>query len=106
MNPTLDSSGPASLRIPRLRTSCSRRGAALIYGRDAGWYVLPVKKGEKNPGSLFRGKDWREFSTRDEATIKAWWPSNKTSHGIALHAGKSGAVVFDVDTPEKLPPWL
>jgi AAA domain/Bifunctional DNA primase/polymerase, N-terminal len=76
--------------------------AALAYA-EHGWYVVPVARGTKNPGSVL-GKSWQTRSTRDPRTIVALWSG--TNHGIALHAGRSGAVVFDVDRPELLPESL
>lgn len=73
--------------------------AALLYAKH-GWYVLPVKAGTKNPGSVV-GKAWQRLSTRNPQQIAAYWSG--TNHGIALHVGRSGAVVFDVDTPSAVP---
>lgn len=74
-------------------------GAALAYAK-AGWYILPVKKGSKHPGSIV-GNGWPSLSSRDPKTITAWYAG--TSHGIALHCGRSGAVVLDVDEPDNIP---
>ncbi len=76
--------------------------AALTYAA-AGWFVVPVLRGTKNPGSLL-GKGWHTQSSRDPEQIAAWFAG--TDDGIALHTGHSGAVVFDVDHPEKLPEAL
>lgn len=77
-------------------------GAALAYAA-AGWYLVPVRRGTKHPGSVLLG-GWHEQSSRDPRQIAAWFAG--TDHGIALHAGRSGVVVFDVDTPDRLPPVL
>jgi hypothetical protein len=81
--------------------------AALAYA-DAGWYVLPVARDHptdpgKHPGSVVR-EGWQHKSSRDPKLITAWFAG--TDHGIALHCGRSGAVVFDVDNPDKLPDVL
>ena len=76
--------------------------AALAYA-EAGWYLIPVHKGTKNPGSVV-GNDWQHRSSRDPKQITAWYAG--TDHGIALHVGRSGAVVFDLDHPEKVPAAL
>lgn len=73
--------------------------AALAYAA-AGWYVLPVKPDTKHPGSVV-GKSWPSLSSRDPKTITAWFAG--TGHGIALHAGRSGAVILDVDNPDTVP---
>lgn len=74
-------------------------GAALAY-TESGWYVLPVKSGTKDPGSIV-GKGWPAKSSRDPKQIAAWFIG--TDHGIALHAGRSGAVILDVDEPDNVP---
>jgi hypothetical protein len=67
--------------------------AALAYAQ-AGWYVLPVGQGTKRPLPEL-GSDWQHKSSRDPEVIAAWLAG--TGHGIALHAGRSGAIVLDVD---------
>ena len=76
--------------------------AALAYAA-AGWYVLPVRHGTKDPGSVV-GKKWQAKASRHPRQIAAWFSGS--DHDIALHCGRSGAVVFDVDSPEKLPEVL
>lgn len=68
--------------------------AALAYA-GAGWFVLPVRPGTKNPGSVV-GDRWPEQSSRDPDRIRRWWTENP-DRGIALHVGRSGAVAFDLD---------
>ncbi|QZY45072.1 MULTISPECIES: bifunctional DNA primase/polymerase [Mycolicibacterium] len=69
--------------------------AALAYA-EAGWYVLPTDPANvKNPGSVVGGK-WQEHSSRDPEQIRRWWTANP-HYGIALHCGRSGAGVFDLD---------
>lgn len=70
--------------------------------------MIPTRPGKeaKNPGSLLRSR-WQERSTRDRATAQQYWcGEGRTDRGIALHAGKSGAVIFDVDKPDALPGWM
>ena len=87
------------LRIPEDVNEADPLTAALAYA-DAGWYVLPVKADTKHPGSVV-GTGWPSMSSRDAKTITAWFAG--TSHGIALHAGRSGAVILDVDDYESIP---
>jgi hypothetical protein len=50
------------------------------------------------------GKDWPTKTSRDPATIRTWFTD--TDYGVFIHLGRSGAVAFDVDAPEHLPPVL
>jgi hypothetical protein len=87
------------LSIPELDDDVDTLTAALAYAA-AGWYELPVRRGTKKPGSVV-GDGWQHKSSRDPKQIAAWFAG--TDHDIALHCGRSGAVVFDVDDPDKLP---
>lgn len=87
-----------TLSVPDI-SDLDNLGAALAYA-EAGWYVLPVKPGTKDPGSIV-GKGWPAKSSRDPKQIAAWYIG--TDHGIALHAGRSGAVIIDVDEPDNVP---
>jgi len=88
-----------TLRIPDGINDLDTLGAALAYA-NAGWYLLPVKAGTKDPGSIV-GKGWPAKSSTDAKQIAAWFAG--TDHGIALHAGRSGAVILDVDDPGNVP---
>jgi hypothetical protein len=90
------------LAVPVLTADSDAMSAALAYA-DAGWYVLPIVRGTKNPGSVV-GKDWQRQSSRDPRMIAAWYPG--TDHGVALHCGRSAAIVFDVDNPARMPAVL
>lgn len=96
-------SGTITLSIPVLADGVDILTAALAYAA-CGWYVLPVRrisgpKG-KNPGSVV-GDHWQDQSSRDPQQIAAWFTG--TNYGIALHCGRSGAVVLDVDDPDEVP---
>lgn len=90
------------LTVPVVPPDADKLTAALTYA-DAGWYVLPVKRGTKSPGSVVGGQ-WQTKSGRNPAQIVAWFAG--TDYGIALHCGRSGAVVFDVDYRDKVPEVL
>lgn len=78
---------------------------ALEYAR-AGYYVFPMsvfmdqETGKKRISIPFpRTEGWREESTRDEDTIRAWFSSpRKSMKGLGIDCGKSGVVVVDLDT--------
>jgi hypothetical protein len=88
-----------TLSIPDPDPEADVLTAALAYAA-AGWYVLPVNRKTKHPGSVV-GKDWPSKSSRDAAQIAAWFAGS--SDGLALHCGRSGAVAFDADKPELMP---
>jgi hypothetical protein len=90
------------LEIPDIPPDADNLTAALLYAK-AGWYVLPAECGSKHPGSIV-GDHWQDKSSRDPKMIVAWFAG--TDHDIALHCGRSGAVVFDVDYPDKVPEVL
>jgi hypothetical protein len=87
------------LTVPKIDPEQDLLSAALAYA-EAGWYVLPIDQRTKHAGSVL-GKGWPSRSSRDPETIVSWFAG--TPHGLAVHVGRSEAVVFDVDTPEKLP---
>jgi P4 family phage/plasmid primase-like protien len=91
-----------SLAVPDLPPDTDGLTAALAYAR-AGWYVLPVARAQKHPGSVV-GNSWHTQSSREPQVIASWFVG--TDHGIALHVGRSGALVLDVDTPDNLPSVL
>lgn len=92
---TVSESHPSEpLKLPDV-AGLSLLDAALAYA-EAGWYVLPTDPTDiKNPGSVVRGK-WHEKSSRDPDEVRRWWRANP-NYGIALHCGRSGAGVFDLD---------
>lgn len=92
----------SALAIPNIDDDTDALTAALAYAK-AGWYVLPVLLGTKDPGSVV-GKRWQDKSSREPRQITAWFAG--TTNDIALHCGRSGAVVFDVDNPDRLPEVL
>lgn len=88
-----------NFHIPENLNDADNLTAALAYA-TAGWYILPTQAGTKDPGSIV-GKGWPAKSSRDPKQITAWFAG--TDHGIALHAGRSGAVILDVDNPDNVP---
>ncbi|WP_170216924.1 phage/plasmid primase, P4 family [Mycolicibacterium aurum] len=66
----------------------------MTYAR-AGFYVLPIKPGTKNAGSVL-GIGWPSKSSRDLKIVADWWREHPDA-GIGIHTGRSGIVVFDVD---------
>lgn len=64
---------------------------ARSYAR-LGFYVLPIKPGDKTP-VISR---WQDKSSKDLTCIEHWW-SKEPNSNIGIHAGKSGLVIIDVD---------
>jgi len=88
--------------IPEITAEDDAMSAAIKYAK-AGLYVVPVKSHTKHPGSVL-GDGWQMKSTRDVQEIVALWAG--TDHGVGIHAGRSGLVIFDIDHPEVLPEAL
>jgi hypothetical protein len=67
---------------------------------DCGWWLVPIRRSSKHPGSIL-GKGWPEKSSNQKSQLDIWF-KGQSDRGIALHTGKSGAFVVDVDNPEEL----
>lgn len=93
---------PEPLSIPALNEDVDTLTAAFAYAKH-GWYVVPVRHDGKHPGSIL-GKGWPAKSSRDPQDIAAWFAG--ADLGLALHVGRSGAISFDVDEPDRMPPVL
>ena len=91
-----------ALHVPDVTPDDDPLTAALAYAK-AGWYIVPIKPGSKHPGSIL-GFGWNDKSSREPEVIVDWLAG--TNNGIALHVGRSGALAFDVDTPDNLPQVL
>ena len=87
------SSSGQPLSIPYV-TGMSLVDAALAYA-DAGWYCAPTCPGTKRPSRVI-GDKWPQKSSRCPEEIEKWWAEDP-DQGLGLHAGKSGAVIFDLD---------
>lgn len=90
------------LFVPDVTPDHDTLGAALKYAAG-GFFVGPVRAGTKDPASTL-GKGWPDRTTRDSEAIAAMFAG--TDHGLFIHAGRSGAVIFDVDNPDNLHPDL
>jgi hypothetical protein len=82
------------LEIPAFRGDESVLECALAY-IECGWWILPIRKGSKNPGSIL-GDGWPQKSSSDIDQAQSWF-GHGSNFGIAVHTGKSGAFVLDVD---------
>lgn len=87
------------LEVPAHTEQMGLLEAALAWA-GAGFFVLPINQLSKHAGSVL-GSGWPEKSSRDITQIREWFSNG--NHGLALHVGKSGAIVFDVDKPELAP---
>jgi putative DNA primase/helicase len=91
-----------ALSIPEIPEDSDLIRAAILYAQ-AGWYVLAVEPDSKRPAAFY-GKGWQHMSSRDPQEIASWFAG--TPYQLALHVGRSGAVAFDIDVPEEVPPIL
>lgn len=64
---------------------------ALSY-LERGWYVFPCKAGDKTP--LI--SEWQVKASNHPKQVKVWWTKWPNAN-IAIHTGKSGLVILDVD---------
>lgn len=87
------------LSIPSFEDGMSILDCALAYANE-GWFVLPIRMNTKHAGS-FLGKGWPNKSSQDPEVITDWFQDE--SLGLALHIGRSGGIVLDVDYPEVFP---
>lgn len=74
---------------------------AVLAWAAAGYYVAPVRvslapDGKKLPQF---GVHWQTASTRDEATLRAWWGPGQPfeQFGVAIDCERSGIVAVDLD---------
>lgn len=65
-----------------------------------GLYVGPLKPSTKNPGSRL-GKGWQEKTSNDPKQVREWFREHPDD-GLFLHVGRSGLIVFDLDTEDGL----
>lgn len=87
------------LRLPEF-TGRETMAEAAVKWAEAGWHVLPVRPGTKNPGSVVGGS-WEGKASRDPAVIESWFngPAGQ-QRGLGICPGPSRAVVLDIDKPE------
>ncbi len=68
-----------------------------------GFYVLPVEHDTKRPAKEL-GSGWQHKTSNDPEQIAAWFSG--TNYALAIHVGRSGLIVFDVDEYDNLPSVL
>ncbi len=93
-----------SIVIPDVHPEANSMDLAFTLA-GAGIYVLPTSStgDAKHAGSVV-GEGWPSKSSRDPQQIADWFSG--TSHRCAVHAGRSGLIVADVDHAEELTPEL
>ena len=91
------------LSIPEITEEYGIASAMLRYA-NSGFYVGPLAERSKNPGAIL-GDGWQHKTSTDKDQIVAW-ATDAPCHGVFLHAGRSGALFFDVDHPENVPEIL
>jgi Bifunctional DNA primase/polymerase, N-terminal len=65
-----------------------------LHLAERGWYVFPLRPGDKRP--LPRFTNWEKRATTDREQIIRWWAEAPYNIGIAT--GPSGLLVIDCDT--------
>jgi hypothetical protein len=88
-----------TLSIPTFTGTETVLECAYAYS-DCGWWMVPILKGTKNPGSIL-GKGWPQLSSNKKSQLDIWF-TGYSDRGIALHAGPSNAYIYDVDNPDEL----
>lgn len=89
-----------TLTIPNIAGE-DLHGSGQAYAAS-GWYIGPLAKASKNPGSVL-GADWHLKTSRDPKQIAAWFAGGMAGGaGLFLHVGRSGGWVADVDHPDRL----
>lgn len=88
------------MTIPRFNPDTDVATAGRAYA-DAGLYLVPIDARTKHPGSVLGGA-WQDQSSRDTQQVTDWF-THTDADGLALHVGRSGLVVFDVDHPDQMP---
>lgn len=91
------------LSIPTFTGSETVLECALAYA-DCGWWLVPIRQGSKHPGSIL-GDGWPQKSSNQKSQLEIWF-KDREDRGIALHTGRSGAIVKDVDEPYKVKPEI
>lgn len=93
---------PSLAPAPRLHVPDVPEGADPIRGAllwaAAGWYVGPIDPKGKHAGSVL-GTGWPSKTSRDPQVIADWFAG--TDYQPFVHCGRSGAVAFDLDTPDE-----
>lgn len=92
---------PDHISVPQIDARASLLDAAMAYGKIGRFYLAPTSAADvKNPGSLLGGK-WQAKTVRDSADVYAvFGEDHPDATGVALHAGRSGIIVIDVDTED------
>ena len=87
--------------VPELARESDVRSAAMAYGK-AGLYLAPTRSTDpKNPGS-YLGSKWQTRTVTGGADAYAIFGEEyPDAAGIALHCGRSGVVVVDIDTEDE-----
>lgn len=90
-SPLREGGGPGTnRRSQRGRSTPILPGPDFSRYLDQGWYLIPVKRGEKKP---FLPR-WEERATTDRTTVEGW---ASKGYNLGVACGPSGLVVIDED---------
>lgn len=88
--------------LPKIPDTYDVLGVALLLVKH-GFYVLPVEPDTKRPAKFLKN-DWPSKTSNDPEQVKEWFSGGE--YALAIHVGRSGLIVFDVDEYGNLPPEL
>ncbi|MFF0494373.1 bifunctional DNA primase/polymerase [Nocardia sp. NPDC004068] len=78
---------------------------AAFLAADRGWFVFPLRAGQKTPAPLReRAADgtlltWPQYATTDPHTIQRWWSGDRR-YNIAIATGPSNLHIIDIDSAQ------
>lgn len=103
--------GTEPLHIPWALEGGAPMAAAAVLYAAAGWYVVPVDASNPRHAGSLLGNGWPERTSNDVDKVARWFASAEAKFrgievGVVLHVGRSGAIAFDVDHPERMPDVL
>ena len=92
--PIRSEAGKKMLRMKAAVMTMRLMSRALQFA-ERGWYVFPLRPGDKRPLPGFT--KWEKRATTDRDQVIRWW--SEAPYNIGIATGPSGLLVIDCDTP-------